>query len=174
MGGARSHDDRMDTLEQLIKRVMHDSGLSYRELARRDTTGGVTYGRLNQIVRDGIDKFPEPQTIAGIAKALRCTQQEVIHAAARSLGLQVVADPVPSVTDAIGRDPYLLPEAKQHLTTQYGLLLRVQGPSDASAGTEPGTEEVSGMSAADAKVADLDIAKRARRQAEERKRGGRT
>lgn len=45
---------------------------------------------------------------------------------------------VASVVEAIEQDPDLLPEAKRHLTSQYGLLLRITGkPASEPAGRPP-------------------------------------
>lgn len=82
------------------------------------TISSYEHGRIKKIDED---------YIPALARILRKTVQET----RRGLGMYVdegAADeeltPV-SVVEAILADPELLPEAKEHLTRQYGLLLRL-------------------------------------------------
>src|SRR5690349_16777204 len=67
---------------------VHRGGRSYPELAR-DCGGSPTDKRLQQLVREPIKNFPDPSTIAALARGLRVTQAVVVLAAAESLGLDV-------------------------------------------------------------------------------------
>lgn len=73
-------------LSELIE--THKGRRSYPELARE--CGGVPSSkRLQQLVREPIKNFPDPPTVAALARGLRVPQREVILSAAESLGLEV-------------------------------------------------------------------------------------
>jgi transcriptional regulator with XRE-family HTH domain len=162
----------VETLEELIARVMDTEKLTQRELARRDPTGKLTDQRISQM-RRGSKEFPEPATVVALAKALRLPEQDVLLSIAKSLGLAVRHSPPLSVPDAIARDDSLLPEAKQHLTVQHALLLRIQTEAASEAGDQKGAERGK-VSDQGGKVSAIDKAAEARRRIEERKRGGRS
>lgn len=61
--------------------------------------------------------------------------------------------PVPSVVEAVASDAELLPEAKEHLIKQYGLLLRVQ-QSPTHEESEETTQRKAGKLTSLAKVSD--------------------
>lgn len=85
---------------------VHRGGRSYAELAR-DCGGSPTDKRLQQLVRDPIKNFPDPATIAALARGLRVTQAVVVLAAAESLGLDVrtstprLVELLPAITSAL-------------------------------------------------------------------------
>jgi hypothetical protein len=62
---------------------------SYEELARRGVQAGhkLTSSNLNYLATKDFTRFPEPETIFGIAAALECDPDEVSDAAAESLGI---------------------------------------------------------------------------------------
>lgn len=73
-------------LSELIE--THKGRRSYPELAR-DCGNNPSAKRLQQLVRDEIRAFPDPATMASLARGLRVPQREVVLAAAESLGLDV-------------------------------------------------------------------------------------
>src|SRR5207342_1046026 len=66
----------------------------------RDGAGVPTSGRWHQLATGPIKNFPDPETIYGIARALRVTVTEVVMAAARSLGIEVREDSHGSLSTA--------------------------------------------------------------------------
>lgn len=88
---------------------VHRGGRSYAELAR-DCGGSPTDKRLQQLVRVPIKNFPDPGTIAALARGLRVTQGVVVLAAAESLGLDVRTS-MPRLVE-------LLPAVTSQLTEQ--------------------------------------------------------
>lgn len=73
-------------LSELIE--THKGRRSYPDL-ERDCGGKPSSKRLQQLVKDSISNFPDPPTIAALARGLRVPQRVVIMAAAESLGLDV-------------------------------------------------------------------------------------
>ena len=94
-------------LSELID--LHRGGRSYAELAR-DCGGSPTDKRLQQLVRQPIKNFPDPGTVAALARGLKVNQAVVVLAAAESLGLDVRTSS-PRVVD-------LLPAGASKLTEQ--------------------------------------------------------
>jgi hypothetical protein len=65
----------------------HKGARSYEDLSRL-AGGAITRGRWQQLATVRTQtQFPEARTIRGIALAFGISQREVIHAAARSVGL---------------------------------------------------------------------------------------
>lgn len=87
----------------------HRGGRSYVELSR-DCGGTPSDKRLQQIVRTPIRNFPDPPTIAALAKGLRVPASAVVLAAAESLGLDVGS--------SMPRLVQLLPAGARHLSEQ--------------------------------------------------------
>ena len=92
---------------------------------------GVSNASLSAYER-GVSS-PDDRTIEGIA---RLAHQPVSEVRARwglyNHGAPDEAPPTTSVLEAIVADPDLLPEAKEHLTRQYALLLRVQAQPESA------------------------------------------
>lgn len=75
-------------LQDLI--VDQKAGRSYEQLSK-DCGGTPTAGRLQQIATTTLKSFPDPETIAGLARGLRVSSRAVLLAAAESLGLDVAS-----------------------------------------------------------------------------------
>lgn len=111
-------------------------GLSKRAAAKR---AEMSEGRWRQVVTGrqsaggvAIPVNPRPETVTSMARAVGLDPNVALELAGLEAaeGGATEADsgaPHASVVDAIASDPDLLPEAKEHLTRQYGLLLRVRG-----------------------------------------------
>lgn len=87
----------------------HRGARSYAELAR-DCGGSPTDKRLQQLVRQPIKNFPDPATVAALARGLRVSQSVVVLATAESVGLDVRTS-MPRLVD-------LLPAGASRLTEQ--------------------------------------------------------
>lgn len=83
-----SDDLAVADLPTLIERFRLAEGLSYKQLADR-SGGAVTASRAHQLVTRPLKNFPDPPTIRGLSQAMRVPVRIVIHASARSLGLDV-------------------------------------------------------------------------------------
>lgn len=81
-------------LRDLIEAARHNYGsksMSYAGLS--DKCGGKpTAARLQQYAKDDLENFPDPESIRGLQRGTGRSQQEIIFASARSLGLQVDSD----------------------------------------------------------------------------------
>lgn len=66
----------------------HKGTRSYEQLAK-DCGGGLTSQRLQQIGTATLKEFPQPRTMAALARGLRVPVGEVVLATAESLGLDV-------------------------------------------------------------------------------------
>lgn len=121
-----------------ITATREERGLKQAALARalgvtRSTITGYEDGRT------GVAEWRVPELARALGRSVTETR--------RALGFYVPDDvrdegPTPSVLDAIKQDPYLLPEAKEHLTSQYGLLLRVQSATTEQAARAALTRQV--------------------------------
>jgi hypothetical protein len=78
------------TLADLIEVVRYRGGkpLSYESLSR-NCGGKSSAQRLQQYVTADLKNFPDPNTIHGLQRGTCQSIQAIIHAAARSLGLDV-------------------------------------------------------------------------------------
>lgn len=126
-------------LSELIE--THKGRRSYPDLAR-DCGGKVTGKRIQQLVRDSIKNFPDPPTLAALAKGLRVPQRAVVLAAAESLGLQV-NEAAPRLVQLLPIDAARLNEeqaaAIAHLVDVIvNDPLRTTPEQDEGAPTEPG------------------------------------
>lgn len=83
------HNSGVPTLAELIADRKHDRGLSYGELAAL-TDDVISRQRFQQLgTSTRLKEFPEPSTLAAIAKALNVDAALVVLATARSIGLDV-------------------------------------------------------------------------------------
>lgn len=98
---------------------MKARGWTQQRLAQE---AGVSANVVSRIRQGG---SAEVSSLNGIARALGATLPQMLTEAGYGPADGSEADH-PRVLDAIAADPDLLPEAKDHLTRQYGLLLRVR------------------------------------------------
>lgn len=123
-------------LSQLIE--THKGRRSYPELAR-DCGGVPSPKRLQQLVREPIKNFPDPPTVAALARGLRVPQREVILSAAESLGLEV--------HDTAPRLMQLMPVGAQDLSEEQAAAIAhlvdviVADPRRTAAGTAGEVDE---------------------------------
>lgn len=113
-----------------LRSAMKAAGISNQaELARRL---GVSDSDVSRWLKGIVQ--PQPPQLRKMTTVLRRPMLELLVAAGHlepdEAGMegvpQVPAPRVADVLDAIAEDDRLLPEAKDHLRNQYGLLLRVQ------------------------------------------------
>lgn len=132
---------------RLVRSKVAESGLTLRDFAAQR---GVSYGTVRRYHDPALEALRQPariQTMKELAAALRVDIEDVeaafvsstIYSAAAAStlptvsqsGTGTVTDPAEpeapyfDVVHAIRNDPDLLPEAKEHLERQYGLLRRL-------------------------------------------------
>jgi|GEM_PF-4350290 len=95
--------------------------------------GGTPSGkRLFQLINEPLKNFPDPDTIRGLAAGTRLTSQEIVLAAARSLGLAPVSqDRDAYVAPGLDRLPDSLREAFLNLGRELGGLDVTKVPHEA-------------------------------------------
>lgn len=102
----------------------------YLRLTQTDVAsrGGPSLPTIQSIEAARTDRY-KSRTLHDLEDALGWTRGSVdLVLEGKEPGLLVTqGDEASSVIAAVLADPHLLPEAKQHLVNQYGLLLRVQG-----------------------------------------------
>lgn len=131
-------------LAEAVKARRTELGLAQGDLASRGGPSVVVVGQIERqqqphpqaLTLSRLDRALawEPGSAAAVLAGGRAHPLEGGQPAARGhleLGggvrqLRPVPRGEPAVLDAIRHDPNLLPEAKEHLISQYGLLLRVQ------------------------------------------------
>lgn len=124
-----------------VQRLMDAKGWSKSDLAR---AAGVDPSLVSNWTNRGFQP-----SVESLRKLSRVADVPMLHlmvaaghlepeeAAMEDVDITPRAD-VASVVEAIEQDPDLLPEAKRHLTSQYGLLLRITGkPASEPAGRPP-------------------------------------
>jgi hypothetical protein len=80
----------METLSELILRRKTQLGLSFRQLAGKAKDGGAEVKpNWNHLVNRELREFPRLRTLHTLATALEVTPEEVLAAAAVSLGYRV-------------------------------------------------------------------------------------
>lgn len=87
----------------------HRGGRTYAELAR-DCGGSPSAERIRQLLNGPLKNFPDPPTVAALARGLRVSHSAVVLASAESLGLDVSTS-MPRVVE-------LLPAGARDLTEQ--------------------------------------------------------
>lgn len=152
-------------LAEAAKARRLELGLSQTDLQSRGGPGVVTVGKIER----GVIASPLPTTLRGLDRSLRW---KAGSAAGTLTGRapQPLADgedpPGSALIAAIRNDPDLLPEAKEHLERQYGLLLRVQatqppaGTAETAAAIEDATQTVRAINAAKKRAAGKTPTKR--------------
>ena len=124
-------------LVRLVREKVNASGLSLRVFADDRRIAYSTLRRYYDKNLAPLSQPPRKETLRELALALDVPLREVEQAALESLSYRATppqlepgaTTPAPeeAVIHAVLADPLLLPEAKQHLINQYGLLLRIQG-----------------------------------------------
>ena len=121
---------------EFVQQVMADNAWTQAELARR--------ARVDSSVLTGWKNGRQPSTdnlrlfsdATGLPMLRLLVESGHLTLAEAGGALPPMPERAPvDVIEAIKADPELLPEAKRHLTSQYGLLLRIAQPS-AAAGTQ--------------------------------------
>lgn len=93
--------------------IIHRKGTRSYERLSKDAGGYPTANRIQQLATRPLQsKFPDPDTIRGLARALGVPITEVVLAAARSVGLPVTSEEPTALTIAGAGE---LPEASQEL-----------------------------------------------------------
>lgn len=115
---------------QLLQAAKATSKLSERAIAEK---AGVSHGTVSNYLRGVERTHPIPDDMLDrLAKGFGIPAPRLRRAHLEDRGLSDAAGAEPTkwqaddVRAAILADPNLLPEAKEHLINQYGLLLRVQ------------------------------------------------
>lgn len=138
-------------LVRLVREKVNASGMSLRVFADDRRIAYSTLRRYYDKNLRPLSQPPRKETLRELALALDVPLREVEQAALESLsyrqtppqlepGATTPAPEEDAVVRAILADPNLLPEAKQHLVNQYGLLLRIQGsPAQQKAETTEAT-----------------------------------
>lgn len=89
--GPSDEDGSAPTLRQLIRSRMSERGWSYADL-ERESGRALSRGRWQQLgSADAQHKFPNPESLAIIARVLEIDVTSVVLAAARAVGLPVTA-----------------------------------------------------------------------------------
>lgn len=104
------------TLAQLIND--RRGNRTYKQLSD-DCGGQPTEKRLSSITLKGINAFPDPATISGLAIGLGVTTSEVIDAAARSIGFIIRDDAGTMVLPEAGNLPSSMQEAIRSVVREY-------------------------------------------------------
>ena len=119
----RRPDPAQPDLADLI--AMRKGTRSYARLSR-DAGGYPTGNRIQQLASEREwAKFPDPDTLRGLARALSLPMSEIVMAAARTVGLPVPPrDPTVLMIAGAGDLP---PEAKDMLLTLARDLIRSYG-----------------------------------------------
>lgn len=104
------------------------SELSARAIAEKS---GLSHGTVSNYLAGKIPRTITDQTLDGLSKGFGIPLPRLRAAYLADRGLAPAESPEPTkdedeVVQAILSDTRLLPEAKEHLVRQYGLLLRVQ------------------------------------------------
>lgn len=128
------------TLSELI--IEYRGGRSNVALSA-DCEGIPSDKRIHQIIHKPINNFPDPETIRGLSRGLRTSEEAVVMAAARSLGLDVSAQNSRDLTlDRAGELPLTSQNA---LRTMSAELIRLNKDAraalDAAAAAEGATEK---------------------------------
>ncbi len=124
MAAAPTRRERLLTAGDWLRSEREAKGLNQKQFA---ALVGVSNGSISSYER-GVSAPTADSTCEQIARVLGKSTVEV----RRRFGLYVPPDaqdgppPPPSVLEAILADRTLLPEAKEHLVRQYGLLQRLQ------------------------------------------------
>lgn len=143
---------------ELVREKVNGSGLSLRTFAheRRIPYSTIRYYHDKRL--RPLSQPPRQETLRELALALNVSLGEVEQAALESLSYRAPAPKLEprtttaedleperplllDVVEAIRADPHLLPEAKEHLERQYGLLLRVQAEGAKEAREEHAARE---------------------------------
>lgn len=142
-------------LSELIE--THKGRRSYPELSR-DCGGAPSSKRLQQLVREEIRNFPDPPTVAALARGLRVPQRVVILSAAESLGLEV-SDSTPRVMQLMPAGASSLSE-EQAAAVAHLVDVIVSDPSRTDAGapviTPPRAVEPSVRAVREAQAAETE------------------
>lgn len=93
------------TIQELIARKRGDRTLAQLSA---DAGGKPSAPRFQQLRAGGVELFPDPETVRGIARALRVTEWTVTESVLHSLGL--------AVGPSSGRLERLLPPGVETLT----------------------------------------------------------
>lgn len=135
------HSQDVLPIVQLVREKVADSGLSLRAFAQQRRIPYSTVRYYNDKRLAPLSQPPRKETLRELALALDVPLGEVEQAALESLSYRAAPAKLEpgtttaddhdrplllDVVEAIRADPHLLPEAKEHLERQYGLLLRVQ------------------------------------------------
>lgn len=115
-------------LRTLIQSARDQHGWTYEEISNRTDrklSKSLIHKLATETHREGL--LPVEQ-LRALAQGLGMSFTEVRDAALTDLGL-MDDEPNVDVLAAIRRDQRLLPEAREHLLKQYGLLLRLGSPA---------------------------------------------
>lgn len=118
-------DGQLQRLAKAVKSRRAELGLAQGTLSARGGPGVVTVGKIERAEI----QHPTASTLAGLDRSLRWSPGSAAAVLAgefpRPLAHDEV-DPSAAFIAAVEADDRLLPEAREHLIRQYGLLLRVQ------------------------------------------------
>lgn len=147
----------------LILGAQAASGLGVRALAAKS---GLSHGTIGNYLKGQLPEHLSDDRLQQISRAWGIPFPRLKSAHLADLGVQPASGKEPTkaqddVILAILADDRLLPEAKQHLVNQYGLLLRVQAASTAS--DQPPT--ITGEDRSADQALGAEARKRARRTA---------
>lgn len=73
----------------IMSLILDRKGDRSNEALSRDCGGRPTGNAIWKILQDDMTQFPDVDTIQGLAKGLKVPAREVLHAYARSLGLDI-------------------------------------------------------------------------------------
>lgn len=124
----------MSPLQSLITGRMREQGWEPKDVEARGVKHATLHRYMNPVE---LRQLPRRDVLESLAEGLVLPYDRVLQAAKDTVGwtagqsapLHAVPDSEPDVPDliaAVRAHPGLLPEAKEHLINQIGLLLRVQ------------------------------------------------
>ncbi|MFJ7748669.1 hypothetical protein ACIQXM_01785 [Arthrobacter sp. NPDC097144] len=109
--------------------ILDRKGDRSNEALSRDCGGRPTGNAIWKILQGELRGFPDVDTIQGLAKGLKVPAREVLHAYARSLGLDIGTDEEPDSLALPGAQK-LPAEAQDTLITMSQTLLNAYGAGE--------------------------------------------
>jgi hypothetical protein len=128
-----THAAGMSPLQALILDRMRSRGWTPKDVEDRGVAHATLHRYMNPVE---LKQPPRSSVLQSLASALDLPLARVQRAAVESVGYEYHEAESPEPTNpadveaAIRNDPGLLPEARDHLLSQYRLLLRIRGEVD--------------------------------------------